>query len=283
MRSSGTRLIIGGMGLMMLSGCAGLGKDTLVFGTDTKVAFDVSADPAGHPSFTLGYKRREMIWLPLSSGDASPPTHLCIADTPGKLLCAPVGDDPSKGTHVCVASTLTAAQAAARDTTGAPLLCSSASDVRSYLYKGTASNNDSDAYSVMASFGLDTYGGTGGAKIAQFIATGIAARNLTSKNVDALINPNAAASPVSDAMIDQAFMNQGTRADRVAKAMMVNGVADAEKLKQLAAASKLNDDAKTKLLSVAGKDTAAVKACLLHYFQSDLEGMDLFISKGGIN
>ena len=42
-------------------------NDVLVFGTNTKVAFDVSADPAnaGTPSFTLGYKRQELALVPL--------------------------------------------------------------------------------------------------------------------------------------------------------------------------------------------------------------------------
>ena len=283
MRSSGTGLIIGGMGLMMLSGCAGLGKDTLVFGTDTKVAVDVSADPAGHPSFTLGYKRREMIWLPLSSGDAAPPTHLCVTDQSKKLLCAPIGDDPSKGTHVCVVPPQAVDQVTAQTATGDPLLCISASDKRGYLYKGTASNNDSDAYSVMASFGLDTYGGGGGAKIAQFIATGIAARNLTSKNVDALINPNAADSSVTNVMIEQAVKTQEARANRVAAAVLVGTVADSEKLKKLAAGSGLVDGNKDTLLLAVGKNAAEFKTYLFHYFRSNLEKMDSVVSSGGLN
>lgn len=42
-------------------------KDLMLFGTDTKFALDVSAAPenAGTPQFTLGYKRREFVWMPL--------------------------------------------------------------------------------------------------------------------------------------------------------------------------------------------------------------------------
>jgi hypothetical protein len=42
-------------------------KDLMLFGTDTKFALDVSAAPenGGTPQFTLGYKRREFVWMPL--------------------------------------------------------------------------------------------------------------------------------------------------------------------------------------------------------------------------
>ncbi len=42
-------------------------NDVLIFGTNTKVAFDVSSDPtnAGIPSLTLGYKRQEVALVPL--------------------------------------------------------------------------------------------------------------------------------------------------------------------------------------------------------------------------
>ena len=54
--------------IMLVAGCANTPhNDVLIFGTNTKVAFDVSSDPAnaGTPSFTLGYKRQEIAWVPL--------------------------------------------------------------------------------------------------------------------------------------------------------------------------------------------------------------------------
>lgn len=53
---------------MLASGCVNTPhNDVLIFGTNTKLAFDVSSDPAnaGTPSFTLGYKRQEVAWVPL--------------------------------------------------------------------------------------------------------------------------------------------------------------------------------------------------------------------------
>lgn len=55
---------------IIASGCANKQhNDVLIFGTNTKVAFDVSTDPAnaGTPSFTLGYKRQEVAWVPLNA------------------------------------------------------------------------------------------------------------------------------------------------------------------------------------------------------------------------
>lgn len=53
---------------MLTGGCANMPhNDVLIFGTNTKLAFDVSTDPAtaGSPNFTLGYKRQEIALVPL--------------------------------------------------------------------------------------------------------------------------------------------------------------------------------------------------------------------------
>ena len=48
-----------------LSGCGH--NDVLVFGTDTKLALDVTTgvSEGASPSITVGYKRKEAIWMPL--------------------------------------------------------------------------------------------------------------------------------------------------------------------------------------------------------------------------
>lgn len=52
--------------LFLVSGCATpRHTNTLIFGTNTKFALDVSADPSGSPSITVGYKRQEAVWMPL--------------------------------------------------------------------------------------------------------------------------------------------------------------------------------------------------------------------------
>ena len=42
-------------------------NNVLLFGTDTKVALDVSssATSGGAPQITLGYRRAEAVWMPL--------------------------------------------------------------------------------------------------------------------------------------------------------------------------------------------------------------------------
>ena len=101
-----------------LVGCARAGDKVLVFGTDTKIALDLSSgSPTKEPSITLGWSRHEAVWLPLIA-DAGSPTKF-------------VGKTESKA---------------------------------------------EDAYSVMASFGFSSSGSD--AKIAQYLATGIAAREL---------------------------------------------------------------------------------------------------------
>lgn len=52
----------------LLSACTNIPhNDVVIFATSTKVALDVSpsATSGGVPSFTLGYKRDEGVWMPL--------------------------------------------------------------------------------------------------------------------------------------------------------------------------------------------------------------------------
>lgn len=114
--------------------------NTLIFGTNTKFALDVSADTTGIPSVTVGYKRQEAVWMPLvanktKEGDPA-------ADCKDKPPCLLQGES-------------------------------------------AGSVADKDAYSVLATFGANFSGEGGtstGAKagggIAQYFATGLAAREL---------------------------------------------------------------------------------------------------------
>lgn len=58
-----------GLGLAVtasLTGCAmPRHSDTLLFGTNTKIALDISGDPSGRPEITVGYRRQELVWMPL--------------------------------------------------------------------------------------------------------------------------------------------------------------------------------------------------------------------------
>lgn len=130
-------------------------SNVLIFGTNTTFAIDASYNAASVPQVTIGYKRQEAVWLPL------------LANT---------GYDSQ---------------------TGKPTPCgisATAKEVLACVYVGT-DDKKTDTYSVMASFGADFSGSavakgedgkvgpTAEAKsgIAQYFATGLAARTLAER------------------------------------------------------------------------------------------------------
>lgn len=130
---------------LLLVGCATpQHTNTLIFGTNTKLALDISQSPTNLPSVTFGYKREEAVWMPLVANidkDGKP----CDVST-NKPDCLFQGKDTIDGRITSV-----------------------------------------DTYSVLASFGAKFNGeavGSGapsakaGGGLAQFFATGIAARKL---------------------------------------------------------------------------------------------------------
>ena len=114
-------------------------SNTLVFGTNTKIALDVSADPTGKPNVTLGYKRQEAVWMPLRVNK--------------KNGCT--GDE-------------------------------------NCMYVGKDSEERKDTYSVLASFGAEFAGDANAEEassgLAQYFATGLAARELVRSGGAALVN-----------------------------------------------------------------------------------------------
>lgn len=186
-----------------LAGCGNLQhNDVLVFATDTKLALDVSpsATNGGAPSFTLGYKRAEGVWMPLVING----THSTvlngqkICDATGK--CLPVSTASLEAFKIC----------AAREE-GPPIGCLRAlsQDIK---YTGSGGGR-TDTYSVFASFGADT-GASGGGKatLAQFFATGVAAQRLAG-------NPN----------VEQALIGEEPDADRAKAAERAAKEAKAER------------------------------------------------------
>lgn len=159
-----------------LNGCA-TPKHTnlLVFGTNTVLGLKVGADATQTPSIQLAYARQELVLMPL------------LANTSGKgadLTPCPstaVGQDPPANV---------------------PVNCK---------FIGQEGTNDTDSYSVLASFGAKfdaetTPGGTSkaGGGIAQYFATGLAARTLAEKAGAAAVAGGEAAtvaSPASAALI----------------------------------------------------------------------------------
>ncbi|MCG8441246.1 MAG: hypothetical protein MI723_05480, partial [Caulobacterales bacterium] len=73
MRRHGRQLIAAGAAALA-TGCVGTVRhnDTLLFGTNTKVAIDASASAAqgGVPELTIGFKRVEAVWMPLYANGA---------------------------------------------------------------------------------------------------------------------------------------------------------------------------------------------------------------------
>lgn len=129
--------------LLTLSACASRPhNNVLLFGTDTKFALDISSEATqgSYPEVTLGYKRREAVYLPLARN-----AYKCREDRNTKKI------------HCTIEST---------------------SD--KYMGKAegdNTSNNGNDTYSVFASFGAKFDSGaksSGG--LAQFFATGVAAQ-----------------------------------------------------------------------------------------------------------
>lgn len=147
MRNRLTRIICFSLAFAAIAGCqTPHHTNVMVFGTNTKLGFDIGSDATGaRPQVNLGYKRQEMVWMPLlanSTFEETPPTP---ASCGGNCLFV------------------------AKDGVG-----------------------EIDTYSVLASFGAEFGGSSGitGAQdasasgsggLAQFFATGPAARRLAER------------------------------------------------------------------------------------------------------
>jgi hypothetical protein len=140
-------------------------SNTLVFGTTTRLALDVSQDPTSTVGITIGYKRQEAVWMPLLPNQA---------DTDGKtrpMAC--------NSTHKT-----TEADGTIEVKTN-----------QCEWFAGRDDHRGRDTYSVLASFGSKLGGGADATnkdvkargEIAQYFATGLAAR-LLAQNGAALVN-----------------------------------------------------------------------------------------------
>lgn len=184
---------------LVITGCSGGEPSVLIFGTDTKLAFDVSQDVTGTgTSLTLGYKRREAVWLPLfartgtGNYDCGPPSG------EGKPVCTIA--QAGKGNHQCT----TGGDAPnAQDSQQKALTCLLSGQAELIVAKD--GQDKVDAYSVLASFGAKKGEGQTG-ELSQYIATGFAARALAEKSGAAAVNSNAltpAASAQAQARIEE--------------------------------------------------------------------------------
>ena len=194
--------------------------NTLIFGTSTRVALDVSQDPTGAVGVTLGYKRYEAVWMPLLANKATSGTEALVPAECTSDGCRFVGTAGTDG--------------------------------------GAVGPGAIDTYSVLATFSGQAGGSAGGttpsaqgqARLAQFFATGLAARMLADRGGAALVNTQAVAPEIQQKakviLDDQAAKKQKVM-DHLAKA---DGTIDAAKLDALLLrdpASKISAGQKQKL------------------------------------
>jgi len=133
-------------------------SNVLIFATNTKFGVDISYDPkTTEPSFVVGFRRQEGVWMPLLANygpDGLEPGPMTVTNTTdGKFEKIPT----------------------------------------QMLYRGNDAKNY-DTYSVLATFkGSAGASGTNGAStaIAQYFATGLAARELAEVGGAALVSTKA--------------------------------------------------------------------------------------------
>lgn len=180
--------------LAALTGCAmPRHQDAVFFGTDTKVAFDVGVQPenGNTPSLTLGYKRREFVYMPLAEYGPAPQLGVIEAVLAGDFIRdGKASDDP------LAPSTSTYDQSGASIETKPGVDADGNPIGNRHKYVGEADDQKKDSYSVFATFGGNFNGGTegGGANIKQVFATGIAAQIASTRGEEFVSNAAAEAS-----------------------------------------------------------------------------------------
>lgn len=216
--------------LFFIDGCATpRHTNTLIFATNTKVAIDVSQDPTGALGVTLGYKRQEGVWMPLLANKA--------ADSSGKNLI--------------------------------PDACAGDACKSFIGSSGGAGNEDKDTYSVLATFGGSTGGdakdGKANASVAQYFATGLAARLLAQNGGAAMVNTGAepAVQTVKTVTVTESVQALLNKSKSDIDAILAETVAndgtsiDTAKMSSLADKTKLDDTIKNFLKAIKTKKITA--------------------------
>lgn len=193
--------------------------NTLIFATDTKVALDIGGDLTGGPSITLGYKRREGVFMPLLANKAR-------AD--GRLV--PVE---------CISRITRESEISGGVTTiEAPGSCDA-------MFVGAANTPARrDAYSVLATFGGQAEGSStdpngpqiaAGGKLSSVFATGVAAQLLAlvgGAGMAGATAPDAAAVKAAASVVDthatETKQIEQTQATDFAEKLFANGAAVAK-------------------------------------------------------
>jgi hypothetical protein len=283
-------------------------NDVLIFGTDTKLALDVSTSPTsgGAGEVTIGYKRQEAVWMPLivngrgfNAGFLKP---LCLVRTtapgpdgkpgPAKEELVACGPTDPKQTMACVDAAgqigacvggPTASRQVCRNGAGAVAICTPVSseneaDLTPRKYVGEAEARDGkpvgrDAYSVFASFGADIKGdakGTGSVGLAQFFATGIAAQRLASNSQVA--NALSVQPPETGVAMAEASAGLSPELQAAVAAAQPVIVKNAKNATVLAACATVKASSSTKLSSLLPASPAdPAVASLYPGFKADLD------------
>jgi hypothetical protein len=233
----------------VMSGCSTpRHTNTLIFGTNTKVALDVSQDPTGAVGITLGYKRQEAVWMPLLANEQ-------VANGSDLVPTKCKEDDCTKFAA----------------TTGAG---------------GPAGSGAKDTYSVLATLSGQTSGSAGGTTataeakggIAQVFATGFAARLLAMTGGAALVNteappPTGAAVAAVAAANAKTIQSENTKIDRILVGITSkDGKLDEAKFKALRDKAQLSDADKKALANF--KDAEKLRGYLEGNFEK--AGQPLF-------
>jgi hypothetical protein len=162
------------IGAGALAGCVQMPRhsNTLVFGTNTTLGIKVGTDATNTPGITVGYSRQEAVVMPL------------VANT----------DDDGNAQKPCPRPDVLSE--------ATPLLDASC------LLMGKQGDGAFDSYSVMASFGAKFGGSTttttqgqATGEIAQYFATGLAARELARRAGAAAVATGGAAAANADAQV----------------------------------------------------------------------------------
>ncbi|WP_162877889.1 hypothetical protein [Trinickia diaoshuihuensis] len=191
--------------------------NTLIFGTNTLVAVDVSESPTGNVGVTLGYKRQEAVWMPLLANVAS--------DTGGEVP-ATCTDDSCKSFTGTTGTDGTLNGASAHDT---------------YSVLATFSGQTAASAPVGASGANVTAGGA----IAQYFATGFAARLLAEKGGAAIVSTSGDTG--NDAAVNlaaqQQLQTQSQHIERIISAITdKSGNIDATQRDKLFGAAKFSNE-----------------------------------------
>jgi hypothetical protein len=315
--------------LALLSGCTVLPhNDVMLFGTDSQVAVDVSANPEQNsvPHITIGYKRREFVWMPLFPNGqysfvAARGSNMLVASA-GSEIIAPAGKDislkPGKmemvppdtrvtlsdgaeikfsnGTQILVPATqqdVTVPKGQKRDLpSGSVVALVQGSmlstpgelpsvDISSPKYVGVGPGRErgteSDTYSVLASFGGDIKAGatTAGVGIAQFFATGIAARRLAEEGGARLVSiqPPEAGSEEIQKLAAERLASQYNEIERIlnyVEDMTSKGKVNGEQLSKLTPDTGLGADWVKKFDKA---DLSQLKNALLVRYRSSVDAL----------